>query len=420
MSMAEALVTRDSIASVDSLSAACSRFLNWLDKAGYFSYDPYDIWGTSYGLWSRKMYYARGRLAISLVAPFVAVDLFCPSLRRLLVKKERYATCDAQLLLAFLNLHELTGDGRYLERAVRLGGEIMDYAIPGFSGPCWGYPFDWQNNAGEVWSKQTPYITCTPYCYEAYLALFDATGDARYLDWAAGISEFVFADLRELPTGPASAAGSYSPYDSRQVVNASAYRAFVLSDAGKRFGRGDYLDASRRNLNFVLESQREDGSWLYAMNDGASYIDNFHTCFNLKNLYKINRVARDLRIEQAIQRGYEFYRQNLLDERGLPKPFAISPRLRVVKLEMYDFAEGITLGSLLEGTVHGALGVAEQLAEMLINQFQEPSGHFVTRVYRGGFRHRFPFLRWPQAQLFYALTNLWLCLRRREADSAGE
>jgi hypothetical protein len=30
----------------------------------------------------------------------------------------------------------------------------------------------------------------------------------------------------------------------------------------------------------------------------------------------------------------------------------------------------------------------------------------VTRVFRGGFRHRFPFLRWPQAQLFYALTNL--------------
>src|SRR6185295_9849852 len=31
---------------------------------------------------------------------------------------------------------------------------------------------------------------------------------------------------------------------------------------------------------------------------------------------------------------------------------------------------------------------------------------WITRIYRGGFTHRVPFLRWPQSQLFLALTNM--------------
>ena len=50
--------------------------------------------------------------------------------------------------------------------------------------------------------------------------------------------------------------------------------------------------------------------------------------------------------------------------------------------------------------------LARGLADKLINRHQLPDGHFVTRVFRGALRHCYPFLRWPQAQLFYALTNL--------------
>jgi len=399
---------------VDIIHAACDRFLGWLDKAGYESYDPYDIWGTRYGLWSRKVYYAKGKLGIPLVAPLVAMDLLCPSLRRLFVGKERFATADAQLLLGLLNLYRISGEAKFLERAVALGEEIMGYSIPGFRGPCWGYPFDWQNNKDAVWPKNTPYITCTPYCYEAYLGLLEATGEAKYLELAMGIAEFVHGDLKDLPTGPDTAAGSYSPFDNRQVVNATAYRAYVLADAGKRFGRQDYLEASSRNLNFVLESQAENGSWYYAMNEAKSYIDNFHTCFNLKNLFKIHRIVPDARIEASIRRGFAYYRQYLIDANGNPIPFTVNPRLQLAKLEMYDLAEGITLGALIGDMIPQAGELARSLAGKLIREHQLPAGHFVTRVFRGGYRHRFPFLRWPQAQLFYALTNL---LRFAESPS---
>ena len=254
--------------SPETLSTACARFLGWLDRVGYESYDPYDIWGTRYGLWSRKMYYAKGKLGVPLVAPLVAMDLLCPSLRRLFVRKERFATCDAQLLLAFLNLYQVSGGEKFLARAVALGGEIMGYAIPGYRGPCWGYPFDWQNNKDAVWPKNTPYITCTPYCYEAYIGLLEATGDAKYHELVAGIAEFVHGDLKDIPTGPDSAAGSYSPFDNRQVVNATAYRAYVLADAGKRFGRQDYLETATAESQ--LRARIPAGRWIVVLCDGET------------------------------------------------------------------------------------------------------------------------------------------------------
>lgn len=388
------------------LLASSRRFVAWLDRVGYESYDPYDVWGTAYGLWSRKIYYRNRQLGTPLVAPIVLVELVLPSIRRPFVRKQRFATADAQLLLAFLNLHQVTGEMQFLDRAIKLGDEILDYAIPGYSGPCWGYPFDWQCGRGPTWKKNTPYITCTPYCYEAYLGLFEITGQRRYQDIAAAIARFIYGDLQDTPTSATAAAGSYSPLDNSKVVNASAYRAFVLIDAGERFGNGSYTDAGLRNLAFVIESQRDDGSWLYAMDGTPSFIDNFHTAFNLKNLFKLNRQLEREDVRDSIRRGFAYYRKHLFYPNGDPKSFAIEPRLQLARLEMYNFAEGITLGTLLADAIPEALSMANFLAVRLTRDFQLADGHFITRVFRGGVYHKFPFLRWPQAQLFLALTNL--------------
>jgi hypothetical protein len=332
------------------------------------------------------------------------------------VRKDRFATADGQLTTAFLNLYRCSGDRKYLDKAIRLGEDMLEYSVPGYSGKCWGYPFDWQNNRG-LWMKNTPYITCTPYCFAGYVGLYDETGEQRYLDIARSIANFVYSDLKDTPAGKDAAAASYSPLDETKVVNASAYRAWVLFEADARFHLPEYKEKAQRNLNFILQSQREDGAWLYATEgSGEGFIDHFHTCFVLKNLFKINLRQQSPAIADAIRKGYDFYRRELFDADGLPKSFAIQPRAQIVKLEMYNFAEAITLGALLRDFIPDAFGHAQKLATILCERHQLPDGHFVTRVYRGGFRHTFPFLRWPQAQLFYALTNLLLALTK----GAGE
>lgn len=392
------------------------KFHQWLQKVGYASYDPYDLWGTQYGLKSRALYYRKNPIGLALIAPLIAIDIAAPSVRTIFVEKDRFATADAQLILALLNLYRYSDDRSYLEEARKIGEEMLGYSIQGYSGYCWGYPFDWQNQRG-LWGKNTPFITCTPYCFEAYLGLHELTGEERYFEISRSIARFVHDDLKEIQTGPDAAAGSYSPMDQSQVVNAGAYRAMVLFEAAELFAEPKYKESAWRNLNYILQAQRDDGSWLYATDGHGNFIDHFHTCFVLKNLLKLNRHLQDSRVNDAIRRGWEYYHKELFDASETPKTYAIQPRTQIVKLEMYNMAEAITLGSMLRGQIPEAFELAKRLANRVCQQYQLPQGYFVTRVFMGGIRHKFPFLRWPQAQLFYALTNLLLSSKEGAAES---
>ena len=393
------------------------RFVQWLNGHGYFSYDPYDIWGTQAGRTTRAVYYRVPGLGVPLIAPILLIEMFGPGLRQLFVRKERYATADAQLALGFLNMCEMTGDRRYLEKAVTLGEALIETSVPGYEGYCWGYPFDWQNSTA-LWRKDTPYITTVPYGFEAFLGLYRVTQEARYSEAAKSVARFVYYDLNDSPTGKDAAAASYSPVDATKVINASAYRAFVLFGAASELGERQYLDKARKNLNFVLESQRANGSWLYALdNPQEAFIDHFHTCFVLKNLFKINRILNEDRILYTVRAGYGYYRANLFYRNGLPKSFAVEPRRQISRLDMYDVAEAITLGVLLRNEIPEAYEVALKLGVRAAREFQLSDGHFITRIYRGGIRHRLPFLRWAQAQMFLALTNLLAGEKERRGRS---
>lgn len=433
-------ISKQSIALNKDLQNMILKFTAWLEKAGYASYDPYDIWGTKYGILARRLFYAKKPLGYALTAPMILMEMICPSLRALFVKKERFATADAQLILGFLNLHtaqnedvllpishrkdkkSLNKEGKrkdnklrlsskykqsngWLSKSKELAEELLRYSIPGFSGYCWGYPFEWQHSQGLM-PKNTPLITATPYCFEAFLRLFDVTGEDRYLDISHSIAEFVFEDLNDTPFDENAMAGSYTPYDHGMVVNASAYRAFVLFEATYRFGVEAYADKAWGNLKFILNSQGKDGSWLYAINSPTEvFIDHFHTCFVLKNLYKINLLIKDNSVRQAIENGYEYYRRELFDQNGIPKSFAIQPRMQINHLEMYNIAEAISLSVLLREQIPDAFNFANSLTYLVCNCYQHRLGYFITRTYIGGLKHKLPFLRWPQAQLFYALTN---------------
>ena len=114
-----------------------------------------------------------------------------PSAARKGLAKKRYPTSHAHLVLAFLDLHSGDFGERVglLGQARLLGNELDEMKISGFSGDCWGYPFDWENRRG-LWPKNTPLITVTPYAFEALLALHEATGEAIYLDRARSVLKF--------------------------------------------------------------------------------------------------------------------------------------------------------------------------------------------------------------------------------------
>jgi hypothetical protein len=204
------------------------------------------------------------------------------------------------------------------------------------------------------------------------------------------------------------------------VVNASAYRAFLLLEAAQRFGDEACREAGLRNLLFVLRAQRPDGGWPYATDGARDFIDHFHTCFVLKALAKIERVDADVAVGEALRAGVRYYALHLFDGRGLPRPFAKPPRLTVYRQELYDYAECLNLGVLLGGRYPVLDERVAAALEDLLSRWQLPDGSFRSRRLLLGW-DTVPMHRWAQAQAFRSLSLLWqqLAVPRTPATDAA-
>lgn len=386
------------------VATALEAFVGWLGRVGYTSYDQYDFWATAYGIWSKGLYYRYGTLVAPLVLPLVVTDWLFPSSRRWCASPRRFAIADAHYLMGFLALYRATQQASYLDAASDLARALLGSSIAGFSGPCWGYPFDWQTRRG-LWKQNTPLVTSTPYVFDAFAELYDVTGEAAHRQVASSIAAFIADDIPDTPVGSGWAAG-YTPFDHSQIINASAYRAACMARAATLFNSERYREIAARNVRFVLGQQAGDGAWPYSANDPRDrFVDHFHTCFVLQGLYRAYRVLRDPAILEAVERGYTYYRTRLFYGDGRPRPFARSGHPQFGVVELYDYAEALALALLLREDLPTDALAASMVTQLL--DLQTAHGCFVTRISRGGIRNRVPYHRWGQAQVFCAAARYY-------------
>jgi uncharacterized protein YyaL (SSP411 family) len=382
------------------------KFEDWLKNFGELSYDRYDYWSSPTGIFAKKLFYKNKYLGFPLAFWGVLLENFFPSVQKIYSKPHREVIGDSHLASAYLNLFKITGNQEYLTKAVHFLDVMKETSTKGYSGYCWGYTFGWETEHG-FWNPGIPLITITPYAFWAFTFHFELTGNEESKRIAVSIAEFALKDLRIKIMDNGTKCSSYSPTQEDIVINSNTYRAAVLMEAYNLTQDKRYYDAALDNINFTLSYQGKEGEWYYeAKTPENNFIDNLHTCFVIRNLYKCFIVTHDEKLLEAIKKGYQFYISNLFYPNGRPKHFAKARYVKLRKYEMYDYAEGITLGVLLRNEIPEALDKAIWLSKDLIYNFQTKKGYFVTRVTSLGTKHKIPYLRWPQTQLFYALTNL--------------
>jgi hypothetical protein len=279
---------------------------------------------------------------------------------------------------------------------------LKDTRCTQFTEYCWGYPFDWVWRGG-VAKRQTPLITTTPYVYEAFLEMFQLEPRQEWKTILESIARHARFDIKDFRTSEAASSCSYNPFGEGGVINAAAYRAFLLTSASQLFANDDYSETARRNLSFVLETQNPDGSWFYAVDGARDFIDHFHTCFVMKALAKIHSLTRDQSCLEALSKGVHYYVQNLFDEDGLPKPFSEAPRLTVYKRELYDCAECINLCLLLRDRFPQMETTLDRVVEGILTDWIKADGSFRSRRLYFGWDN-VPMHRWGQSQMFRSLA----------------
>ncbi len=402
---------------VQKVSDALSGFSAWLTRYGETSWDHQSFFAGSIGRRAKSLYYRNRLFGTAAVAPMIFCEAVLPSARRWFHRPVRFPIADAHYTMGFAFLYEATGDFSQLESAVHFLTELKKSRCHAFKKYCWGYPFDWVTRNG-VLKKQTPLITTTPYVYEAFLQVSEIlssdigprTSDLgplnlrdEYRQIMESIGRHAAMDIKDFRTSKKASSCSYTPYDSGGVINAAAYRAFLLTSASQIFSREEYWFIAERNLNFVLEAQNADGSWFYAVDGVRDFVDHYHTCFVMKALAKIHALTGHAATFEALRKGVRYYLDNLFDTDGLPKPFSRAPRLTVYKRELYDCAECINLCLLLRDRFPELESTLETVVKGILKDWIKPDGSFRSRRLHLGWDN-VPMHRWGQSQMFRSLA----------------
>ena len=399
---------------VSTVSRVLSSFVQWLGSYGETSWDFQSFFAGPVGGRAKALYYRHRLVGTAAVAPMIFCEAFLPSARRLFHHPMRFPIADAHYAMGFAFLYQATGDVSQLENSIHFLTELEKSRCPEFKEYCWGYPFDWVWRGGTI-NRETPLITTTPYEYEAFLQAFELQPRDEWKLILESIARHAATDIKDFRTSETASSCSYTPSDEGGVINAAAYRAFLLTSASKVFGNEDYLRIAERNLNFVLENQNPDGSWFYAVDGVRDFVDHYHTCFVMKSLAKIHALTGHAGIVGALGKGVSYYSNNLFDSDGLPKPFSRAPRLTVYKRELYDCAECINLCLLLRDRFPQLEATLEKVVTHILEAWTKPDGSFRSRKLHLGWDN-VPMHRWGQSQMFRSLAFYF----RESAKTAEE
>ena len=426
-------------------------FADWLDGYGEKSWDFQSFFAGPVGGRAKALYYRHKLIGTAAVAPMIFCEAFLPAARRLFHQPMRFPIADAHYAMGFAFLYQATGDFSQLEKAIHFLAGLKKSRCREFKEYCWGYPFDWVWHGGTT-KRQTPLITTTPYVYEAFLQVLEflesedrgpaTAGKLRTEDRLAAanhqapnsklrapdlldeykqiiesIARHAANDIKDFRTSESASSCSYTPFSEGGVINAAAYRAFLLTSASKVFSNESYSKIAKRNLNFVLENQNPDGSWFYAVDGVRDFVDHYHTCFVMKALAKIHTLTGHPACLEALSKGIKYYLENLFDEDGLPKPFSKAPRLTVYKRELYDCAECINLCLLLRERFPQLKPTLEKVVAHILNVWVKRDGSFRSRKLHLGWDN-VPMHRWGQAQMFRSLAYYLRETAKRRSQSS--
>lgn len=370
-------------------------------KDSLTTYDPYDIWKTQWGFFIKNLYNCRPRGGLLPAALLTLIDTFINNNARWFYSPQEYPVVRALAAQSLLNLYRISPENEYLESTIRHLDWLKAHACKGTKGLGWGLQFRYAVTKHLVYDENTPFSTMTPYVLEAFIDFTNLTGDRRYESEIHGIYRFFAEDIQVMEETEQTMATSYVPGIDRTVINASSYAMWSFALLLEFLNEEEKAVAKRKIVKlyrFIQQQQRPDGSWLYATS-ANSFIDCFHSCIVLKNLYKTQRVFALEECESVISQGYQYVKAAFKDPiTGLYRRFSVANKPGLVRFDLYDNAEMLNLSFLLRDV--------EETKRLLpiVNSTFRMGDDIYSQIVLGGFRKNKNMLRWAVMPYLNTLT----------------
>lgn len=386
----------------DSLSSLKS----YCESEQFKGWDPYD------GL-NSKVFQALPFLKNSALCRLAVIQGFKRSpinFRKIaMVPKEYNAKGIGLFLQGYCNLYKAVCGNQQLQDAFGTQAQLMDkineladllisLQSKGYSGACWGYNFDWQARRLFLFPKYTPTVVATCFCATALMDAYEVTGNKKYLDIALSSADFVIKDLHRTDFKNGFLF-SYSPLPGNDTVfNASLLGSKLLACCYHYTGDEELKRLAEASVKACCEVQSEDGSWVYGMLSVQSWIDNFHTGYNLDALATYEEMTGDTTYHSNIEKGFEFYIKNFFEPDGCPKYYHDSKYPIDIHCPGQLF---VTLERLHKFDEYHIL--AENVLNWTVRHMQDKKGYFYYQL-KQGMNSKIPYMRWSNAFMFNALS----------------
>lgn len=385
-----------------------ARLKRYCENEQFKGWDPYD------GL-NSKLAHVLLPLKHSAFLRLCIIQGFkrCPvNLRRLaLVPKEYNAKGIGLFLSGYCHLyHALENHPEWeqmlgtKEEAKRRINELAELLISlqskgDYHGACWGYNFDWQARRLFLFPKYTPTVVATNFCATALMEAYEVAGKKEWLEVALTAAEFVVNDLHRTPYKEGFLF-SYSPLKGNDTVfNASLLGSRLLSFGYHYTKKEEYRELAKQSIRACCAGQREDGAWVYGMLPVQSWVDSFHTGYNLDALIAYEEQTGDCSFHKYVEKGFDYYIRHFFEEDGMPKYYDN----RTYPIDIHCPGQLlVTLARLHRTADYESL--VEKVLDWTIRNMQDRKGYFYYQL-KPGFSSRISYMRWSNAFMFNAMTH---------------
>ncbi|GAB3002576.1 hypothetical protein GCM10010960_05220 [Arenimonas maotaiensis] len=384
------------------IAKSFSELRAYCEAENYKGWDPYDGLNSTIFQAMPLKHWDLARLVLIQLCKRSPFNLR-PLLR---VPKQHNAKGVGLFLNGYCNLYRMAeqGDTRFgtLEQLRAKVDEVARLLISlqskGYSGACWGYNFDWQARRLFLFPAHTPTVVATTFCASALFQAYEVTGNRLYLDTALSSADFVLKNLHRTESKGGFIL-SYSPLPGNDTVyNASLLGAKLLSQCYRYTRNEEYKTVARQIVSAACEGQAADGSWVYGLLPVQSWIDSFHTGYNLDAMAHYARFCEDSSFDDAMQRGLDFYLANFFLADGTPKYY----HNRTYPIDIHCPGQlWVSLSVMGRFQPHAAL--CRKVADWTLANMQDSQGFFYYQLKRG-VSSKIPYMRWSNAFMFNALS----------------
>lgn len=379
----------------EGLLQATQKLQQYIEKSNYEGFDPYDALKSP--LFQLPFFRSNKivRFASQQIVKRSPVNLR----PLLLVPKGRNPVTLGLSMQAYADLLVLDPGNESLKEKIKfLIGELENVTSKGFHGACWGYDFDWEARYARIEAHQ-PTVVATGIITNALFQAYQVTKDKRAVDLIVSAANFVLYDLQKSYDKENNFCFSYSPFDKQQVFNASMKGARLLSQAYALTRNEEFKSEAKLAVQYVVNHQKINGSWVYSLSKSGDWIDNYHTGYILDCLHEYTTLTTDDSFLVNLQKGFEFYRSSFFEADFAPKFY---------DQELFPIDSTAAGQSLLTLCRFGEIEMAKKVALWYISHMQDKQGYFYFRQYKYG-TDKTSFMRWSNAWMFAGLA----CLLRK-------